>query len=108
MIEYISHAHTPEELKSEVCSDLRRRIAVLDAYSRDIARGAAERARLGRAASELADMLQYWSSVRIERPKTKRELDRERRISDNKGISSSVTLPHISSSPRSRKDISNA
>lgn len=93
MTEYISHAHTPEELKLEVLSDLRRRIVFLDAYTRDVAKSATERARLARAIAELADVLHYWEQVRIARPKTKRELTRERK---QESISGSGPLPHPS------------
>lgn len=102
--EYISHAQTPEELKQEVCSDLRRRIATLDGYSTMVAKNASEKTRLARATEELKDLLAYWSSVKIERPKTKRELTRERRIAESReGISGSVTLPHLSSTGRSAR-----
>lgn len=88
-MKYISHARTPEELKDEVLSDLRRRLAMLDSYINNIARSAAEKARLACAEKELMAMLQFWNEVEIVRPKRKRERERV-------DISSSVTLPHIS------------
>lgn len=103
--EYISHAHTPEELKAEICSDLRRRIAVLDGYANSVSRSAAERSRIARASEELSELLRYWDAMRIERPKTKRELAREQRAAERRpqAISSSVTLPHIPTTT-ARKD----
>lgn len=97
--EYVTHAHTPEELKAELVGDLIRRIAALDSYSRNVAKGASERARIARAIEELADMLNYWKTIRIDRAKGKRELAREARKAES--ISGSVPLPHISTPLRS-------
>lgn len=93
MTNYVSHARTPEELKSEIVGDLHRRIAALDTYARVVAKGAAERSKIERAITELRDMLLYWESVRLARPKTKREQERERKQLD---ISGRGALPHIS------------
>lgn len=103
--EYISHAHTPEEMKAEFCSDLRRRIAVLDGYANSISRSGAERARIARASEELSELLRYWDAIKIERPKTKRELAKEDRMAERKAkaISGSVTLPHIPTAAPIRK-----
>lgn len=98
-MEFVTHARTPEELRAEVCSDLYRRIASLDAYSKAVAKGAEERSRIARAITELKDMLEFWRAMRIERPKTKRELDREAK---QKGISVRDSLSHI---PNSLKEL---
>lgn len=103
MIEYLSHAHTPEELKNEVVADIYRRIASLDAYAKNVAKGAAERARIARASEELASMLAYWQSLKIVRSKSKRELEREakQRDASAKDISGSGSLPRMSTAPAS-------
>lgn len=108
--EYISHAHTPEEMKAEFCSDLRRRIAVLDGYANSVSRSGAERARIARASEELSELLRYWDAIKIERPKTKRELAREDRMAERKAkaISGSVTLPHISTQRQTSRKIADA
>lgn len=69
---YTTHARTPEELKAEVVSDLRRRLSHLDDYDKFVSRGEAEKARVARAKNELESMLVYWSNLVIERPVRKR------------------------------------
>lgn len=92
-IEYISHARTPEELKLEILSNLRWRIAQLDGYANVVAKNASEKARIARATAELQDMLVYWQALKIVRPLTKREQARQERAAQ--GISGSVTGTHI-------------
>lgn len=70
---YISHARTPEELKAEVCSDLKRRLSNLDDYDKFITRSEAEKARVARAKLELESMLHYWSNLEIVRPVRRRK-----------------------------------
>jgi hypothetical protein len=72
-VTYISHARTPEELKEEVCSDLRRRISSLDSWSKIVARSEAEKSRLARASTELVEMLEFWTNLTIQRPTRKRK-----------------------------------
>lgn len=69
---YVTHARTPEELKNEVVSDLRRRIDFLYGQEKTIARSAAEKARIACATRELEDMLVYWNELQIVRPVRKR------------------------------------
>lgn len=69
---YITHAPTPEALKAELCSDLHRRLAALDAQRKVPLAGEAQRARIGRAIIELEDMLNYWSNLEIVRTQRKR------------------------------------
>ncbi len=68
---YTTHARTPEELKAEVCSDLRRRLEALSDYAQNVAKSAAERSRLACAAKELTDMHDFWYNVQIVRPRAK-------------------------------------
>jgi hypothetical protein len=89
---YVSHARTPEELKTEVESDLRRRLEMLKGYTNSVVKGAAERARIACAERELIAMLNYWENVEIIRPARKRT-----KAEAKKGISGSGPLPHISS-----------
>ena len=93
--DYISHARTPEELRKEVLSDLRRRLISLDNYSDRVAKSATEKARLARAIEELLDMFTYWTNLKIERPLTKREQERQRKLLTAEGISGSQSLPHM-------------
>jgi hypothetical protein len=93
--DYISHARTPEELRVEVLSDLRRRLVSLDKYTDAVARSAAEKSRLARATEELLDMFTYWTNLKIERPLTKREQERQRKSLTAEGISGRETLPHM-------------
>jgi hypothetical protein len=104
--DYVSHARTPEELRSEVLSDLRRRLISLDKYFNTVARSGAEKARLSRAMEELVDMLNYWANLKIERPLTKREQERQRKSLTGEGISGRETLPHmpIASRPTDRRN----
>jgi hypothetical protein len=60
---FVTHARTLEELRAEFLSDIRRRIQLLDGYSRVIARGALERSRIARATSELNDMHEFWKDI---------------------------------------------
>ena len=73
---YISHARTSEELKAEVCSDLKRRLSNLDDYDKFITRSEAEKARVARAKNELESMLHYWSELEIVRPVRRRKKER--------------------------------
>lgn len=68
---YSTHARTPEELRDEVVSDIRRRIAVLATLEQN-ARGATEKSRYARAAQTLEEMLEFWSNLEIHRPLRRR------------------------------------
>jgi hypothetical protein len=68
---FVSHARTPEELKAEVLSDLRRRIASIDGYSHTVAKSVTEQAKLACATRELEDMFKFWSELEIIRPRRK-------------------------------------
>ena len=69
---FITHARTPEELAAEVCSDISRRLANIDAQMQSTARSATEKARLAAVGSELADMHRFWSNLQVIRPVRKR------------------------------------
>ena len=98
---FVSHARTPEELKEEICSDLRRRLEALDGYKKLVSRSKAEQARAAYAERELSDMLRYWMEVQLIRPEKKRGprgavSSREARGAEE--ISGSRPLPHLSTS----------
>ena len=65
---YVTHARTADELRLELCGDLRRRIAMLDAQRNAVKFSEAEKARIARALNELGDMLHYWSEIEIIKP----------------------------------------
>ena len=85
---FVTHARNTEELKDEFVSDLKRRIAGLDSYSRTVARSAQERARYACAIEALVDMLKFWEELQIIRPRRKPIIgagDREPPDSDRPG-----------------------
>jgi hypothetical protein len=67
---FLSHARTPEELRDEVCADLRRRIFFLDLRAKN--KNSAERARIACATGELSDMLDMWLGLKLDHPIRKR------------------------------------
>jgi hypothetical protein len=68
---FITHARNTEELRVEVCSDIRRRIEMLNGQTRTTARSDAEKARLACAIREFEDMYRFWDSLTIMRPRRK-------------------------------------
>lgn len=67
---FLSHARTPEELRDEVCADLRRRIYSIDLRGKG--KNSAEKARLAYATGALEEMLEVWVSLKIDRPRRKK------------------------------------
>ena len=64
---YITHARTPEELRQELLSDLRRRIEILQGQGAlgIFGRGAAAKARVDGRINELESMLRFWTAIEI-------------------------------------------
>lgn len=69
---YVTHARTPEELRAEVESDIRRRGEAL-ALQLKYATSATEKAKISFAINVMADMANYWSDLKIIRPFRKRK-----------------------------------
>jgi hypothetical protein len=64
---FISHARSAQELRSEVMSDIQRRLDGLDAQLKRIGKpSAAEATRIARARFEFLEMLEYWRDLAIE------------------------------------------
>jgi hypothetical protein len=68
---FVTHARTLDELRAEVCSDLRRRLAALDLESK-VEKRVGKLAAIGRAKMELESTLSFWQSVEL-RSSRKRE-----------------------------------
>lgn len=68
---YVSHAHTLDELRTEVVSDLSRRINFLQGQSAVTARSVAEKSRLACAIRELEAMQSFWQELVLVRAKKK-------------------------------------
>lgn len=66
---FVSHARTPEQLQAEVISDIRRRIDNVGSYSEHVAKSATEKARYASVIRELESMLDFWTKLKIERPR---------------------------------------
>lgn len=70
---YITHASTPEQLQAEVCSDIRRRIAMIEDAIAIRQDSKAEQAKLARAVIEFKAMLHYWENLTVVRTVRKRK-----------------------------------
>lgn len=63
---YYTHTRTPEELKDEVVTDLRKRLTSLE-RRHDAARNPTEKAKVAHTIAEFREMLDFWSAVEIRR-----------------------------------------
>jgi hypothetical protein len=80
-MQYITHARNTEELRVEVCSDIRRRIEMLSGQAKTIAKSETEKARLACAIREFEDMYRFWDSLTIMRPRRKPNATANPRVS---------------------------